>query len=203
MKILLLSDKEDPYLWDYFIRGRLDEYDLILSAGDLKAEYLSFLVTMAHVPVFYIHGNHDTGYDQFPPEGCECIDDTLIVYRGLRILGLGGCAKYKDAPYQYTEREMQKKIRRLYWKLRKAGGVDLVLTHVPPQGSEDMTDYAHRGFSCFLKLIDKWHPRYWIHGHTHLNYGAKRMHEYHGTQIINAWQKYVLEVEPEERENHE
>ena len=44
MKILILSDNEDPYLWDYYTKGRLDEYDLILSAGDLKAEYLSFLV---------------------------------------------------------------------------------------------------------------------------------------------------------------
>ena len=75
MKILILSDNEDPYLWDYYTKGRLDEYDLILSAGDLKAEYLSFLVTMAHVPVFYVHGNHDTDYEKNPPEGCDCIED--------------------------------------------------------------------------------------------------------------------------------
>ena len=198
MKILVLSDNEDPYLWDYYTKGRLDEYDLILSAGDLKAEYLSFLVTMAHVPVFYVHGNHDTDYEKNPPEGCDCIEDRLIVYKGLRILGLGGCAKYKEAAFQYTEREMKKRIRRLFWKLRKAGGVDIVLSHVPPKGFEDMTDYAHRGFASFLTLIDKWHPSFWIHGHTHLNYGASRAHEYHGTQIINAWQKYVIEAEPDQ-----
>ena len=59
MRILALSDHESPYLWDYFTRDKLDGIDLILSCGDLKAEYLSFLATFAHRPVLYVHGNHD------------------------------------------------------------------------------------------------------------------------------------------------
>ena len=35
MKILLIADEEDKYLWDYYRRGSLDGVDLILSAGDL------------------------------------------------------------------------------------------------------------------------------------------------------------------------
>ena len=101
MKILLISDEEDKYLWDYYRPGRFDGIDLILSAGDLKPEYLSFLVTMANRPLLYIHGNHDGRYEAFPPEGCDCIDDRLVVVNGLRILGLGGCPLYsgglKDA----------------------------------------------------------------------------------------------------------
>ncbi len=31
MKILLLADKEDAYLWDYYRPGHLDGIDLILS----------------------------------------------------------------------------------------------------------------------------------------------------------------------------
>ena len=50
MKLLLISDEEDEYLWDHYQPGRLAEYDMILSAGDLKAEYLSFLVTMGNLP---------------------------------------------------------------------------------------------------------------------------------------------------------
>ena len=33
MRILAVADVECPALWDYFVRGRLDEYDLILSCG--------------------------------------------------------------------------------------------------------------------------------------------------------------------------
>ena len=196
MKILVLSDKEDPYLWDYYKPGRLDEYDLILSAGDLDAEYLSFLVTMARVPVLYIHGNHDGSYAAFPPEGCDCIEDKLITYNGIRILGLGGCAKYKKAPHHYTEQQMARRIRRLSFALRRAGGVDIVLTHAAPQGCGDLDDYAHRGFACFTALMDRWRPAYWVHGHTHLNYGAKRLHIHGDTQVVNAWQKHVIEIEP-------
>ena len=74
--------------------GKLSQYDLILSCGDLKAEYLSFLVTMARCPLLYVHGNHDDDYIRREPEGCDCIDDKLVVYKGLRILGLGGSRRY-------------------------------------------------------------------------------------------------------------
>ena len=122
MKLLLLSDRESPYLWDHYQPGRLKDYDLILSCGDLKASYLSFLVTMGRAPLLYVHGNHDARYAQQPPEGCECIEDTVYTYRGLRILGLGGCPTYNGGKHQYTERQMQKRIRRLRFKLWRSKG---------------------------------------------------------------------------------
>ena len=51
MKILVVADEECPALWDYYVPGRLKEFDLIISCGDLKPAYLSFLVTMARCPV--------------------------------------------------------------------------------------------------------------------------------------------------------
>ena len=40
MKILVLADEESKYYWDFFDKEKLEGIDLILSAGDLKAEYL-------------------------------------------------------------------------------------------------------------------------------------------------------------------
>jgi Icc-related predicted phosphoesterase len=196
VKILLIADKESPYLWDYYQPGRLDGIDLILSCGDLKSSYLSFLVTMGRAPVLYVHGNHDRTYDQRPPEGCDCIEDTLVNINGLRILGLGGSAVYSGGPHQYTEREMARRIRRLWWSIYRAGGVDMVVTHAPATGYGDSQDYAHRGFDCFLDLIDKYHPRYLVHGHVHMDYGADIARVLHrgDTTIINAWERYVLEI---------
>ena len=71
MKILAVSDEECPALWDYYVPGRLKEYDLIISCGDLKADYLSFLVTMGRAPVLYVAGNHDNRYQHEPPGGCD------------------------------------------------------------------------------------------------------------------------------------
>lgn len=196
MKILALSDEECPYLWDYFVPGRLKDYDLILSCGDLKADYLSFLVTMGRCPVLYVHGNHDTSYDRLPPEGCDCIDGNLVTYNGVRILGLGGCCRYHPGAHQYTEKEMRKRIRKLRYKLWRAGGVDIVVTHAPPEGLGDCSDPAHRGFRCLRELLDQYHPLYLLHGHIHLNYGTglQREREYNGTQVINAYERYVLDI---------
>ena len=196
MKILALSDEEYPALYEHYVPGRLADYDLIISCGDLNSKYLSFIVTMARVPVLYVHGNHDAGYSRVPPEGCDCIDDQLIVYKGVRILGLGGCKKYRDAPHQYTEKEMKKRIRKLRWKLWRHKGVDIVVTHAPPAGIGDSNDVAHQGFESLLELIDKYRPKYLLHGHVHLNYGTDptRVREHGDTKVINACQRYVLEI---------
>lgn len=197
MKLLLVSDQESKYLWDFYQPGRLDGVDLILSAGDLSAQYLSFLVTMASAPLLYVHGNHDLTYDRAPPEGCQCIENRLVTVNGLRILGLGGSFLYNGGPHQYTEQQMAWRIQKLWLQLRRAGGVDLVLTHAPPRGYGDGDDYAHQGFASLLQLIDRYGPRYLVHGHVHANYGRDlpRIHRRGGTTIINAYERYLLDTE--------
>lgn len=196
MKILLLSDEESSYLWDYYRPGMLKGTDLILSAGDLKASYLSFLVTMVNRPLLYVHGNHDGSYAQRPPEGCECIEDKLVTVNGLRILGLGGCMLYNYGVHQYSEKQMQRRINRLWFKLHRAGGVDIVLSHAPVHGCGDGSDTAHHGFECFERMIEKYKPRYWVHGHVHKRYGTnfERIHTLGETTIINASGRYELEI---------
>jgi len=195
VKLLLISDKECPALWDYYQPGRLDGIDLILSCGDLNPSYLSFLVTMGRAPVLYVHGNHDTRYQHTPPEGCDCIEDQLVTINGLRILGLGGSPLYSGGQHQYSERQMARRIRKLRGKVRRAGGVDIVLTHAPAEGYGDGNDYAHRGFRCLLDFIDPYQPRYLIHGHVHMNYqNGSRICQRGETTVINAYERYVLEL---------
>ena len=196
MKILIVSDEECPALWEYYVPGKLKEYDLIISCGDLKADYLSFLVTMARCPVLYVHGNHDGSYDQKPPEGCDCIDDRIVVYNGIRILGLGGCRRYHPGKHQYSEQEMRKRIRKLRFHLWRTGGVDIVVTHAPAKGLGDSEDPAHWGFEALRELLDKYQPKYMLHGHVHLRYGTDQTRERcHGnTTVINTTERYTLEI---------
>lgn len=200
MKILAISDEVSQYLYEYYTPGKLADYDLIISCGDLKAKYLSFLVTMARVPLLYVHGNHDVSYAENPPEGCDCIEDKLIVYKGLRILGLGGTHLYNSGAHQYSERKMRWRIWKLKGKIRKHGGVDIVVSHAPLAGVGDGEGYAHQGYQEFLNFVDTYHPKYWLHGHMHLNYGTDRtrVREYNGTKVINACERYVLEIPDEE-----
>ena len=197
MKILAISDEECPALWDYYTPGRLADYDLIISCGDLNAKYLSFLVTMAKCPVLYVHGNHDVNYDQVPPEGCDCIDGHIVEYNGIRILGLGGCRRYHPGPHQYSDSEMRRRILRLSWKLKRLGGVDIVVTHAPPAGLGDDEDPAHWGFDALVSFLDKYRPKFLVHGHVHTSYNHQipRVIEYGDTKVINACERYVFEIE--------
>jgi len=197
MKILTIADEICPALWDYYTPGKLAQYDLILSSGDLKAEYLSFLVTMARCPLLYVHGNHDEDYKYAPPGGCDCIDDKLVIYKGLRILGLGGSRRYSCGTHQYSEKQMRKRIRKLKRAIRLAGGVDIVLAHAAPLGVGDAEDFPHRGFESFLELIRQYQPAFFVHGHVHLNYGTNltRFGTYAGTKVINCCQRYELDYD--------
>lgn len=196
MKILAISDAESAALWDYFDRKRLEGIDLILSCGDLDPRYLSFLATFFPGPVLYVHGNHDSSYEETPPEGCICIDDKLFEYQGLRILGLGGSMRYKPGSHQYTESQMRRRTWKLWPQIASHHGFDLLLTHAPACGQGDSPDPAHHGFETFLTLMDRYQPSYHVHGHVHLNYDptASRVRHYGNTTIVNAYEKYILEI---------
>lgn len=201
MKILAIADEESRYLWDFYEKGKLDDIDLILSAGDLAPEYLSFLVTMSSVPVLYVHGNHDDKYKMKPPEGCICIDDTIYVYQGIRIMGLGGSMRYSAGEHQYTDEQMEKRVRRMRWKLLRHRGIDILLTHAPAYEMNDGRDLPHQGFKTFVGLMEKYRPKFFIHGHVHMSYGRqhKRYDKYQETNIINAYEKCVFEYEADEQ----
>ena len=196
MKILALADRECPYLWDYLDRRRLEGVDLILSCGDLDPRYLSFVATFAHGPVLYIHGNHDDRYARVPPEGCICVEDKVYVHQGVRILGLGGSVRYKpQGEHQYTQRQMERRVARRRLELMRRKGFDILLTHAPALGLNDGEDFAHTGFSAFNALMDRYRPRYFVHGHIHINYGVDipRRCAYQDTQVINAYESYTSE----------
>ena len=194
MKILAVSDIEAKALYDYYRPGKLKDYDLIIACGDLRVSYLEFLVTMARCPLLYVHGNHDDRW-QREPEGCICIDDTLFTWQGLRILGLGGSYRYGNGKYMYTEKQMRARIRRLWWKLWRAGGVDILVTHAPARELNDLDDLPHRGFQCFRELLERYRPRYFLHGHVHRSYGVNipRTTQCGETTVVNAFETYSFE----------
>ena len=196
MKILAVSDKESTRYYDNFKRGDLDGFDLILSCGDLNRDYLEFLVTMAHCPLLYVHGNHDDRFDTEPPGGCDCIDGRLEVVNGIRIAGLGSSYRYREGSHMYTEPQMRRRIRRLMPQIRRHGGIDILVTHAPARHLNDFDTLPHRGFECFLSLLDRYEPAYFIHGHVHLNYGYKipQRSAYGNTEVINAWDHCIIEI---------
>lgn len=180
-----------------------------VSASGWKASTLSFPAVICRKnisntsrispppPILYVHGNHDGSYKESEPGGCICVDDAVYIWKGLRIMGLGGCNRYnRDDTFQYTEAEMRRRVRKLWLAARRAGGIDILLTHAPASGLNDGTDKAHKGFQVFNDLMDQYQPKWFIHGHMHLNYGANlpRVCTRGGTTVINATERYEFEI---------
>ncbi len=195
MKILVISDEESKLYWDFYKPGTFDGIDLIISCGDLSPHYLSFIATFAHAPVLYVNGNHDGKPEAPVPEGCICIEDKIYKFNGIRILGLGGSMRYKDGPNMFSQREMRSRVRKLKFRLWRSKGIDILVTHSPAYKLGDGEDLPHTGFAVFNELLDKYSPKYFLHGHVHLNYGSKfhRITKYKDTTIINGYIKHLFE----------
>lgn len=196
MKILAVSDVESKYLWEYFDPRPFVGTDIIISCGDLSPEYLSFLVTMIPAPLLYVYGNHDKKYLKRPPLGCECIDGELVICRGLRILGLGGCLGGAPEPFEHTERQMAKRLRRLNSSIRRAGGIDILVSHAPAAGLGDGPDHYHMGFETLRFIDEHFSPAIHLYGHCHMSgspVARANVIQFGNTQVINATGYRVLE----------
>ncbi len=197
MKILSVSDYVIPELYNKFNRRKFQNIDLILSCGDLPPEYLSFLLSKFNVPLYYVKGNHDIRYKSKPPMGCFDLHGKIAIMNGVKIFGLEGSRWYNGGPNQYTEEEMKKKIFRLIPALWWHKGFDIIITHAPPRFIHDREDPCHKGFRSFNKLIAKYKPKYFIHGHIHKNFinPSKRVTLIESTKVINTVGYNIIHID--------
>jgi Icc-related predicted phosphoesterase len=196
MKILSVSDIMVPELSDGFDTRRFEGVELVLGCGDLPPEYLSFLRERLDAPLYYVRGNHDIRHKTAPPIGCVNLHANCIDFKELRIMGLEGSRWYNGGPIQYRERQM----RQMIWRMMPGlwlKGVDIVVTHAPPRHIHDAEDRCHRGFESFLKLISRFKPRYFIHGHIHAHFAdpSQRVTLVGNTRVINTFGFHLLEVD--------
>lgn len=201
MKILCVSDIVASQLENAaHLRRRYHDVDLLVSCGDMPSAYLEYITSVLNVPLFYVRGNHDTGYDERPPGG-ENLHRRVIAYRGVTFCGLEGSIRYNTAPVQYTDREMLWMVMRMgpRLKLRQArgGAVDVLVTHSPPRGIHDLPDRPHNGFRALLRFIDWYQPRYLLHGHVHTYDNRVETDTlYRETRVINVNPFVLLDIEP-------
>jgi Icc-related predicted phosphoesterase len=212
MQVLTISDEIVPAIYSLNVKERFRDVQLVLSCGDLPYYYVEFVVTMLGVPTFYVHGNHDTpeiqdgGQEVNEARGAVNLEGRGVHHNGLLIAGLGGCLRYTPhGTNMYTDAEMMRRAWRLVpWMLfnnaRYGRYLDVLITHAPPLGIHNGPDYPHRGFRAFLWLMDRFRPRYLIHGHIHLSYGYDTCTQsvYGATTVINTAGHRLLVIESAE-----
>jgi len=158
MKILIVSDIVVEHIYSSSIAERMKDIDFVISCGDVPNYYLEFIVSMLNKPLFYVNGNHcteriytESGVKPDLPEGCINIDQKVIEYKNVFIMGLEGSMRYNRGGCQYTDTQMSYKINRLKPKLYlnklfKKRYIDILVTHAPPYKIHDQEDLCHRGF---------------------------------------------------------
>lgn len=223
MRILAIGDVVDPVLADEIDpqRWQPGTVSAIVSCGDLPADYLTSLSERFGAPLFYVLGNHDGTYWQAPPQGCIALDDRLLRWQGLRLFGLGGAPMHNGGSEQYSETAMTLRMFRHPVATRRTGGIHVMVTHAPPRllpadasrahagkaaghgaGSAApaadplvWSDPGHRGFAAFGRLLSRVQPHLWLHGHTHLAYGAAtREIRIRATRIVNVYGHCLVDV---------
>lgn len=207
MKILLISDSIIDHIHSSSIAERMKDIDFVISCGDLPNYYLEYIVTMLNKPLFYVMGNHSSerlyteqGLKTSMPEGCINLDQKIIEYNNIILMGLEGSMRYSRGDYQYTDSQMSWKINRLKPKLYlnrlfKKKYLDILVTHAPPYKIHDQEDLCHKGFKSFNSFIKEFKPKYLIHGHIHI-YGTNNcwLTKVNGTKVINAYGYKVIEI---------
>lgn len=195
MKILCVADTvvNDLLQPDF---ARQLQPDCIIGCGDLPPEYLSRLRSLFDTPLYYVLGNHDLRYSEAPPGGCLHLDRRLVKENGLSLIGFSGSRWYNGGKYQLHEKQMAKNVKRMRFTLWRNGSLDIVATHAPPRFINDAEDPCHRGFRIYRYLIEKYRPRFFLHGHIHRQFSddSMRITELGGTKIINCYGYYVLHV---------
>ena len=201
IRILAVSDEPDPSLDSAVTRERIGAVDMVIGAGDLEPDYLSFVTDAFDAPLRYIRGNHDVGSAwsatrrTLLPEPMP--DGRVVEENGLRLLGFSGSPTYSEGEMQVSSLGMWARVIRGSGAAQRARPI-LMVTHAPPRDLNDDDDRAHRGFTAFRWLVDRVAPPLWLHGHTALVRRGidDRCARHGGTLFYNCTGATLIELHP-------
>lgn len=210
LNVLAITDEVDQRIYSSSIAERMGDVSMVISCGDLPANYLEFLSSALNRPVYYVLGNHAeeltrVGERGIPrhPEGCIDLGGKVITdpMSGLILAGLPGSPRYSERePVQFTEWQMRWKIwrmvPRLLWNTYRHGrALDILVTHAPPRDIGDREDLAHRGFQATRTFLEWFKPVYQLHGHIHLYDRSKPFAtHFDETEVINVYPYQKLDL---------
>lgn len=192
MRIVCLSDTHNRT--DGLV---VPEGDLLLHAGDLTgqgseeevARAARWLARLPHPAKVVVAGNHDFLFQRDPAKarailarvpGLTYLEDTGAVVAGLSIHGSPWQPWFYDWAFN-LERDGEELAR--VWAQVPAG-VDVLLTHSPPNGILDRTlDGRAVGCERLAAALERIRPRLHVFGHIHEAAGSLTIG---ATQFVNA-----------------
>lgn len=188
MKIIAWSDTHF-----YHQQVPLPDGDVLIHAGDFcksgslheVAEFNDYLGLLPHRHKIVVAGNHDWAFEN-DPEAAQYLltnaiylQDQSIEIEGYRFYG----SPWQPEFFSWAFNLQRGAEIRQKWDLIPSG-LDVLITHGPPQGYCDEIFKGKRvGCEELLKAVQRVQPRYHVFGHIHEGYGQARCGK---TLCINA-----------------
>lgn len=157
--------------------------DLLLCLGDLcdstiERAYAKYFPKR----ILAVRGNHD-GIGDFPG-GVTPLHYSIDTYAGMTFGGFGGSWRYKPRGHHLYD---QDEVVRMF---RSFPRVDVFIAHNSPRGFHERGGETHQGFDGFVEYIRRTRPRFFIHGHQHLN-SVTQIEE---TTLIGVFGEKVIDL---------
>lgn len=157
MRIIAIADGDS-------LVGHMGDFsaDLLISLGDVWDTTIERAQSMyACSKAFAVRGNHDS----VAPFADSVTDlhARATEYEGVTFGGFEGSWKYKPRGHHLFEQyEVSKALQDFPY-------VDIFVAHNSPRGVHERDSEVHQGFDAFLDYVERKQPRYFLHGHQHLN----------------------------------
>ncbi len=157
MRLLIIADDDD--LAKTLVEG---PFDALISCGDLSDRVILRAAEQAGCSrIFAVKGNHDSNAPfPFPITNLHLHTESL---GGLIFGGFQGAWKYKPRGHHLYEDD------EVAGMLSSFPPVDIFVAHNSPRHIHDRDDDVHIGFKAFVAYIERSKPRFFFHGHQHLN----------------------------------
>ena len=162
MKIIVIADDDS-------LVGQMENEsaEVLISVGDLwDSTILKAREVYSCSRVFAVKGNHDS--DASFSDGIIDFHFNIVTYKGIIFGGFKGSWKYKERGHHMFE---QSEVESM---LRPFPAVDVFVAHNSPAGFHERDFEVHQGFRAFIEYINRTQPRYFIHGHQHINIEFRR-----------------------------
>ena len=178
MRIIAIADDDD------LVGKRTGESaEILISLGDLYDTTIEQAQARYHASTVYaVKGNHDSP-EPFPSFVTD-LHLQITPHRGICIGGFSGCWQYKPRGHHlFTQPAVTE-------ALTAFPPVDVFIAHNSPAGIHERDSYIHQGFHAFIDYIDRAQPRYFLHGHQHVNQISQRGQ----TTIIGVFGETLLDL---------
>lgn len=179
MKVIAIADDDS-------LVGHMAEEsaEVLLSLGDIWDSTIERArVSYRSTTVLAVKGNHDSAAHFSSP--VQDLHLKVVEVGGIRIGGFAGSWKYKPrGHHMFDQLEVVN-------QLASFPMVDVFVAHNSPAGIHERDTDVHQGFEAFRAYIERCKPRYFLHGHQHVN----QITEVSGTTVMGIFGERVINLD--------